>query len=502
MKVTKYNLSVQINPGQRPNLSASGFIQLQNGSRPCREFSLYLHPDLEIVKFSGVEAEVQTLETPHPMGFAGRELKIVYADEIQPGQTVELSMEWQGTLRGIIWGYCMIAFHLVELRDFACWYPLQGGDVQGFSWEMDLNLPARGYPLPVTAVCNGRLLASSEEGGRLLQRWVSEDTTDINIVASSWFQQKKQTQSQRTITMYYAFLSHAQADYMLAQMHAALAFFTEQIGANPKVGALDAVFTPRYAEGGYVYGSLTVMSEPQYLHYLNFPELRPPVSLCGNAHELCHYWWREQVSVDRSTWHDWLMEALTEYWASMFDEHVEPGRARAIYSNYRARLAGLDLLPVSQTLFDSPNRYAIWYLKGSWIIRMLSTYMGAESFGQAVRGFYEKHKGKRAETKDFIACAQAASARDLAPFFRQWLDRPDLPALDLQWTQHGGEVEITITQHTEPFSLDLEVQISLDKQVLKQVTLNEVTQIYKFPVSGQVQAVQLDPGEKTLFKRI
>ena len=505
MQVSAYDLSVRIDPGRNPNLIASAEISLQNGSVSCTQFSLFLHPDFSLTGFSAENGKVQALNNPHPMGFAGRELKVTFDPAIQPGETLVISVQWQGRLRGIIGGYCMIAPHLVELRDFACWYPLQGGDVEGFTWKMNLDLPADGYPLSTTALCNGTIQNENTEGGRLRQNWVSQETTDINIIASNWFQHKRKDKYGLNLSIYYAFLSTPQAEDLLEQMHSAWEFFTKEIGCNEGL-ELNAVFSPRYAEGGYVYGPLTVMSEPQYQHYLNFPQHRPPVSVYGNAHELAHYWWREQVSVDRTTWHDWLMEALAEYWASMYDEQNEVGRSQKIYRFYAKRVVALENpLPMNQTFFQSPNRYVLWYLKGSWVIRMLSFTLGEMVFKRAIRLFYERFMGRRADTQDFIDCCQEVSRRDLGLFFSQWLQRTDLPKLSLEWQQDEQFVEITVTQHQggQPFYLDTEILIqSGGRGRIEHLIIDKPSQTYRFPVSGQVADVQLDPRVFSLFDTI
>jgi aminopeptidase N len=200
------------------------------------------------------------------------------------------------------------------------------------------------------------------------------------------------------------------------------------------------------------------------------------------------------------------MEALAEYWASMFDETVEADRAQKIYGAYRKRLTVLnEPLPVNKTIFNSPHRYEIWYLKGSWIIRMLHKTLGKDAFKRAIQLFYERFQGRRAETTDFIQCCEEVSRRDLTFFFSQWLERSDLPLLSLEWQQTERELAIIITQHQggQPFYLDTEVLIeSVGRGRVEQLIIDKPVQTYKFPVSGQVISAQLDPRVVTLFKEL
>ena len=472
MQVTRYELAVRIDPWAKANLEARGRVRLVNGSQSCAEFALYLHPDLTVTGFDCPGATFSEPGGSHPLAYNGRRLLLRFEPELAPGATVMADIAWSGRLRGIIWGYCMIADHLVELRDFACWYPLPGGDVQGFTWELELDLPAGGYPLPTTDVCNGRRLERRYEGGRLRSRWESgRPTTDINVLASSYFRrldgnrptgvggrssgaasQPAGAASRHVASVYHAFMSGDHAQRALEEMFDGLVFLSEAIGPNDKVegeeGALHLVFTPRYAEGGYVYGSLMTMSEPQYTYLFNYPESRRGYPNYGVAHELAHWWWREQVSVDRASWHDWLMEALAEYWAIRTDERFVGSEAgEAIYAGYRRRVEAVrDPEPITRVLFTSPNRYDLWYVKGAWILRTLQFVLGGDTFDRAVREFYSAFKGRRAETADFAAACERAAGEDLGWFFEQWLERGQLPQLALSWTQVGERLEVAVRQ--------------------------------------------------------
>jgi len=433
MRVTRCELAVRIDPWAKANLEARGRVRLVNGSQSCAEFALYLHPDLTVTGFDCPGATLSEPDGSHPLEYDGRRLLLRFEPELAPGATVMADSAWSGRLRGIIRGYCMIADHLVELRDFACWYPLPGGDVQGFTWNWNSTSGRADTPCrrPMSATDGswngGTREAGSGAGGRAGGR------------SSGAASQPAGAASRHVASVYHAFMSGDHAQRALEEMFDGLVFLTEAIGPNDKVEgeerALHLVFTPRYAEGGYVYGSLMTMSEPQSPYLFNYPESRRGWPNYGVAHELAHWWWREQVSVDRTTWHDWLMEALAEYWAVRTDERfVGPGAGVAIYAGYRGRVAAIrDPEPISGTLFTSPNLRNLWYVKGAWILRTLQSLLGEDVFG-------------RAETADFAAACERAAGEDLGWFFEQWLERGELPQLALSWTQAGERLEVAVRQ--------------------------------------------------------
>ncbi|RJQ06501.1 MAG: hypothetical protein C4551_08150 [Bacillota bacterium] len=514
MRVERYELRVRIDPWAANNLQARGTIDLVNGGEPYSEFFLYLHPSLRVTRFACPGARLEEPAGEHPLGYAGRGLHLTFEPPVKPGGRMRVSLAWEGHLAGIVWGYCMIAEHLVELRDFACWYPLPGGHVTGFSWVMDLDLPAGGYPLPTTEVCNGRLVGRRTTGERLYAKWTSADaTTDINVLASSYFKHRAASRDRHEGRVYYAFMSHDQAATMLEQMLDTLEFLSAALGPNEKVEgprhAVNLVFAPRFAEGGYVYGRLMVTSEPQYILVLNYPESARAYPTYGVAHELAHWWWREQVSVDRTTWHDWLMEALAEYWAARVDEwFIGRDKAVTIFADYRERVSRLRRAqPISRTTFDSGDRYVLWYVKGAWVLRMLEFLVGREAFDRAIREFYRRHRGRRVDTRDFIECFREVTRRDLEWFFEQWLERGEVPRLLVTWRRPGRAVEVDVEQEAEGacFRLDTELRLRLaggDSRV-ERVTIEGARNRFRFDLGAgeTVAGVDLDPGEVSLFRR-
>jgi aminopeptidase N len=71
------------------------------------------------------------------------------------------------------------------------------------------------------------------------------------------------------------------------------------------------------------------------------------------------------------------------------------------------------------------------YQKGGWVLHMLRMEVGDSSFRKIIRTYYDRFKGKNAQTADFAAIAREVSGKDLGYFFRQWLFRPGVPQLEI-----------------------------------------------------------------------
>jgi len=107
---------------------------------------------------------------------------------------------------------------------------------------------------------------------------------------------------------------------------------------------------------------------------------------------------------------------------------------------------------------------ALGYDRASMIFHMLRLELGDTIFFQGLRDFFQAHRGQRAGWDDLAAAFTRTAGRDLAPFFQQWLDRPDIPRLtltDVSLDQRGGvsRIGLRISQQGEPFRLRLPVLV-------------------------------------------
>ena len=77
---------------------------------------------------------------------------------------------------------------------------------------------------------------------------------------------------------------------------------------------------------------------------------------------------------------------------------------------------------------------AVVYDKGAWVLHMLRGLVGDEAFFAGARAFLERHRYAKAGTEDLRAALEAASGRDLRPYFERWIYETGLPVLVWRWT--------------------------------------------------------------------
>jgi aminopeptidase 2 len=166
-------------------------------------------------------------------------------------------------------------------------------------------------------------------------------------------------------------------------------------------------------------------------------------------HELAHQWFGNLVTMD--FWDGlWLNEGFAT-WMSWYS-------CNAFYPDWKVwegyvtdNLAGalsLDSLRSSHPIevpvkrADEINQIfdAISYSKGSSVIRMISKYVGEETFMEGIRRYLKKHAYGNTETGDLWAALSDASGKDVGK------------VMDI-WTKKVGFPVVTVTEGTDSIHL-------------------------------------------------
>ena len=74
------------------------------------------------------------------------------------------------------------------------------------------------------------------------------------------------------------------------------------------------------------------------------------------------------------------------------------------------------------------------YQKGGFVLHMLRRQVGDSAFFAALRNYYSTFRDGTALSDDLRAAMEQASGQKLDWFFRQWLERPGFPEVDVTWS--------------------------------------------------------------------
>jgi aminopeptidase N len=168
------------------------------------------------------------------------------------------------------------------------------------------------------------------------------------------------------------------------------------------------------------------------------------------AHEYFHNW-----TGNRITCRDWFQLCLKEG-LTVFRDHEFSAdqRSRAVKRIAEVRTLRAHQFPEDQGPLAHPvrpRRYreinnfytATVYEKGSEVVRMIRTILGAETFRAGMDLYFERHDGHAATIEDFIKVFEDVSGRDLSQF-SIWYHQAGTPNLTVSSTHNPAAREFTL----------------------------------------------------------
>ncbi|MEE4115244.1 MAG: M1 family metallopeptidase [Marinilabiliaceae bacterium] len=228
------------------------------------------------------------------------------------------------------------------------------------------------------------------------------------------------------------------------------------------------------------------------------------------AHEIAHQWFGN--SVTEGDWHHvWLSEGFATYFTSLYFEFKDgPDKLRSSMASSRTRvIRAIDRRPapvIDTTITNFMELLSTYsYQKGAWVLHMLRNEMGDEHFNTAIRTYYSRFRNRNALTSDLRSTMEEFSQKDLETFFDQWLYRPDIPVLDIDWDYSARKKELTLNirqvQEGEVFYFPLTVSFGNEgKTIREEIQINQKLSTFTIKLEDRPDKVIPDPDVKLLFR--
>ena len=206
-------------------------------------------------------------------------------------------------------------------------------------------------------------------------------------------------------------------------------------------------------KGLNVFNDKYVLAHPTTATDLDYAHIEGVI-----AHEYFHNW-----TGNRITCRDWFQLCLKEGLTVFRDQEFSSDqRSRAVKRISDVRLlkshqfpedAGPLAHPVRPEVYSEINNFytATVYEKGSEVIRMLKTLLGADGFKQGMDLYFRRHDGDAATIEDFIRCFVDATGRDLDQFML-WYRQSGTPHLNIRrgYDAATATFRLSITQSCPP----------------------------------------------------
>ncbi|RRN65418.1 aminopeptidase N [Caulobacter sp. 602-1] len=219
------------------------------------------------------------------------------------------------------------------------------------------------------------------------------------------------------------------------------------------VAVRDFNFGAMENKGLNIFNSSLLLADPETATDLDYERIEAVV-----AHEYFHNW-----TGNRITCRDWFQLCLKEGFTVFRDQSFSADQrgatvqrikdVRALRARQFAEDAGPLAHPVRPSSYMKIDNFytATIYEKGSEIIRMLKTILGAEAFRKGSDLYFERHDGQATTVEAFIECFAEASGRDLSDFFG-WYEQAGTPAVTIEtaYDADAQAVTLTLTQSTAP----------------------------------------------------
>ncbi|MDF3841836.1 aminopeptidase N [Pseudomonas citronellolis] len=169
------------------------------------------------------------------------------------------------------------------------------------------------------------------------------------------------------------------------------------------------------------------------------------------AHEYFHNW-----SGNRVTCRDWfqlsLKEGFTVFRDSEFSADMNSRTVKRVEdvaflrTNQFAEDAGPMAHPVRPDSFiEISNFYTLTvYEKGSEVVRMIHTLLGAEGFRKGTDLYFERHDGQAVTCDDFVKAMEDANGVDLTQF-KRWYSQAGTPRLAVEESYDSAAQSYTLT---------------------------------------------------------
>ncbi len=235
-----------------------------------------------------------------------------------------------------------------------------------------------------------------------------------------------------------------------------LDFYNSYYTIKYPFGKLDVVAVPDFAAGAMENTAAIFYRESALLADSRSASVETRKRIAGIlAHEIAHQWFGNLVTM--GWWDDvWLNEGFATWMASKplaamhadwnvdVDEALETQRALDLDVLHSTRAIHADVRTPSEIdeLFDT-----ITYEKGASVMRMVESYVGADTFRRGVNAYVQAHAYGNATSEDFWKAIAGTSGKPVERILPTFVNQPGFPVIDVSLACHDNRTVVTLTQH-------------------------------------------------------
>ena len=226
------------------------------------------------------------------------------------------------------------------------------------------------------------------------------------------------------------------------------------------------------------------------------------------AREVAYQWWGQTVGL-RSFDDTFLSQGMAEFSALLYiaDRQNETVFRQALQAELEKALAfeqsaSIRSAPLQLDDQSAAFRSVILY-KGALVLSMLRQLLGAETFDQMLKNYYQTFSGRNVTLDDFEAFASKAAGRELRFFFGQWVDSTGVPEFRSDYrilrTREGFRVPGTVRQDLDTFEMPVEIMLRTEAGSERQTLMMKGTSVdFDITTGSKPLEIVVDPDGRIL----
>lgn len=362
------------------------------------------------------------------------------------------------------------------------WFPCLDDPGDRLTTELIVTVPA-----PYFALSNGRLIKATDDDTNWPQRMTTyhwrQNVPHVFYLVSlviGEFDEVKDMWRDVPVSYYVPKGRAADAKRTYQNTPRIMEYFSQLLGVDYPFEKYAQVNVPMFNYGGMENTSATTITDRALL------DERAAIDNDHEgliSHELAHQWFGDLITC-RSWPHVWLNEGFATFMASLWREKYfgREDYLNEFWQRFQSVAAADDTTtPGAVVLADYSfsfepffHKGALAYSKGSCVLHMLRHQLGDELFWKAMQVYTRRFRETQVETADLRRVFEEVTGRSLERFFQQWLYRPGVPHITVEYTWHAehkvAEVSIKQTQHiaekTPAFAFPLDLYFRAGGEVV------------------------------------
>ena len=347
-----------------------------------------------------------------------------------------------------------------------------GISLTGF-WHPRLDIPCQyeltaDVPATFTAVSEADLITEETvDNGRRFRFRLEHPTTALHLIAGDYVVTETPFADHKKLVTYFFKEDRQLSTHYRDKTLAYLDRYRDLIGEFPYQRF--SVVENRLPTG-YAMPTFTLLGQAVVR--------LPFITETSLGHEVLHQWFGNAVDIDyrQGNWAEGLTTCLADLaYAEEQGKGMEFRQTQLV--KYQSYVSPKNELALSgfgggTSHLDSGQQQnrAVGYAKGSMVFHMLRKQIGDDAFYTGLRDFYQRMRFRPASWADLSTSFTNSSGQDLTAFFDQWLNRADLPVLqvrNIEIKEENGRPKVTFSLlqlNKEPYRLLVPVLVGINKE--------------------------------------